>query len=479
MIETQIRPHGEGGMGWLLNHLPDILWQRKLTILVTFGLLSLAAVIAAYSLPTIYRSTATLLVQSQDLPQDIVDAPATDMIERRIARIRERVLSRGDLIGLIEQFDLYPDERRSEPMSVVVERMRKATSVGALESDMGGGQQGKGSNTIAFNMAFDYPDPIKAQAVLQSYVNRFLQMDTADIEDQASVTVRFLQDQAGRLQAQIIQLENQITALKAANGATLANSGVPSLVDTGSYTAQITSLEAQNRQLMAQARRPAAANPLVSEAAAALAAAQARYSDSHPDVISARERLAAVLSMAQSAGTTSEQAIIQEQIAANNQAIATLSAARNAAMAQLQAKAAGQARAPAILEQAMQLENRASTLREQYRDVSANLLKAQNSARLASEQRAERLSLVEPPSLPDTPHSPNRPLLIAAGAVLGLGLGFLLALGMELLSRPLRSPTQIENMGFPVLGVVPTIRDQVKGQRRRFAFFLKRRKQLA
>ena len=30
----------------------------------------------------------------------------------------------------------------------------------------------------------------------------------------------------------------------------------------------------------------------------------------------------------------------------------------------------------------------------------------------------------------------------------------LLALGLELLSRPLRSPTQIENMGFPVLGVI-------------------------
>src|SRR5690348_18183946 len=32
-------------------------------------------------------------------------------------RSRQRVLSRGDLIGLIEQFDLYPSERRSQPLS--------------------------------------------------------------------------------------------------------------------------------------------------------------------------------------------------------------------------------------------------------------------------------------------------------------------------------------------------------------------------
>ena len=467
-------------MGWFLNHLPAILWQRKLTILITFMTLSLAAVIAAFWLPTIYRSSATLLVQSQDLPENIVDAPSSDLIERRIARIRERVLSRGDLIALIEQYDLYSEKRRSEPMSTVVDDMRKATTVGAIASDMGPQQQGQGSNTIAFNMAFDYPDPVKAQAVLQSHVNRFLQMDTADIEDQASMTVRFLQDQAGKLQGQISQIETQITGLKARNGATLANSGVPSMMDTGSYTAQITALEAQNRQLMAQARQAPTQNPMLVEAQAALAAAQARYSDSHPDVIAARERLATVRGMVQSGGGAADgRALIQEQINANNAAIAQLAQAKNAALSQVQSQLAGQARAPAILEQAMQLENRASTLREQYREVSANLLKAQNSSRLATEQRAERLALVEPPSLPDTPESPNRPLLIAAGAVLGLGLGFLLALGLELLSRPLRSPTQIENMGFPVLGVVPTIRDQLKGNRGRFQFFLRRRKQLA
>ncbi|WP_205481744.1 GumC family protein [Sphingomonas arenae] len=465
-------------MGWFLNHLPTILWQRKLIIILSFLALSLVAVIAAYSLPTIYRSKATLLVQSQELPSDIVDAPATEIIDRRIARIRERVLSRGDLIGLIEQYDLYSEERRSQPMSVIVDKMREATTVGALEGAKNEGGD-KGSNTIAFNMAFDYPDPGKAQAVLQSFVTRFLQMDTADIEDQASLTVRFLQDQAGKLQAEITQIENQITALKAANGATLTGGGMPMMMDTGSYTSQITALEAQNRQLMAQARRPASANPMLVEAEAALAAAQARYSDSHPDVIAARERLATVRSLAQAGGSSSENAMIQEQINANNAAIASLTRSRSEALARLQAQAANQSRAPVIMEEAMQMENRASTLRSQYAQVANNLLRAQNSARLASEQRSERLSLVEPPSLPDTPESPNRPLLIAAGAIVGLGIGFVLALGLELLARPLRSPAQIENMGYPVLGVVPTIQDQVRGQKRRFDFLFRRRKRFA
>ena len=88
---------------------------------------------------------------------------------------------------------------------------------------------------------------------------------------------------------------------------------------------------------------------------------------------------------------------------------------RDATLARANAAMAGQARAPAIEEQAMQLENRATTLRTQYQTISENLLKAQNSARMASEQRAERLSLVEPANLPDHPFSPNRPLLIGGG----------------------------------------------------------------
>jgi uncharacterized protein involved in exopolysaccharide biosynthesis len=124
----------------------------------------------------------------------------------------------------------------------------------------------------------------------------------------------------------------------------------------------------------------------------------------------------------------------------------------------------GQARAPALLEQASQLENRAMALRGQLKTVSDDLLKAQNSSRMADEQRAARLSLVEPPNLPDQPSWPNRPLFIGGGALFGLVLGFLLAMLVELVSRPVRSPAQIEAMNVPVLGIVPNF---VKATKRR------------
>ena len=468
------RAEAGGGGAWLINHMPTILWHRRLYVIIPAVLIFAVGLVTAYTLPTLYRSSATMLVESQDLPTEIVEAPGTGRIEERIAKIREQVLSRGDLISLIEQNDLYPSERRSQPMSYVVDKMRTSTTVGALAGDIGQSGGGK-ANVIAVNMSFDYPDPSKAQAVMQSYVTQFLRMDSDQVEDQANLTVRYLGEQALKLRTQIQAIEGQITALKASNGAALAGAGGPTFVDTGSYTAQITNLENQNRQLIAQSRG-GAADPQLAAAEAALATAEAMYSDSHPDVAAARERVA-ILRRAPSSGGGGIDPIVQEQIRANNSAIAQLSASRDAALARANAAMAGQARAPAILERGMQLENQANTLRQQYNEVAGNLMKAQSSARLANEQRAERLSLVEPPNLPDSPHWPNRPLIIAAGAAAGVGLGFLLALLVELLNRPMRSPAQVQSMGLPVLGVVPIL--QTKPPKRRFWPFRKREARFA
>ena len=469
--ETVDRPSSPA---WMINYLPLILWQRRYYVLTCFLVMLALGVVAAFGLPRTYRSTATLLVQSQDLPKSIVDSPTEGAVEQRIARIREQVLSRGDLIQLIEQNDLYPTERRRQPLSKIIEKMRHSTSVGALSSDIGQ-QSGTQNNTIAIAMSYDYPDPGKAQAVLQSFVSKFLTMDSQDVEDQATLTVRFLQDQANKLQNQISEIEGQLTALKARNGTALASNGMPPILDTGSFSAQIASLQNENRQLLAQSRRPGG-NDALSSAEAALAAAQAQYSDTHPDVIAARER---VKELRQMAGSARPDTILQEQIAANNAAIRQLMEQRDATMARANAAVAGSARAPAIMEQAMQLENRATTLRNQYQQISENLLKAQNSARMATEQRAERLSLVEPASLPDRPYSPNRPLLIAAGAAAGLLVGLLLALGIELVNRPVRSPRQLEQLDIPVIGLVPLIKTKSQSRPRGIRGLLSREKRLA
>ena len=64
------------------------------------------------------------------------------------------------------------------------------------------------------------------------------------------------------------------------------------------------------------------------------------------------------------------------------------------------------------------------------------------------------------------------PMVGASGALFGLALGFLLAMIVELVGRPLRSPAQIEGLGLPVLGIVPNFKD--RSQRKTWLRFKRR-----
>ena len=112
MTNADTVERADSSPAWMINYLPVILWQRRYYVLTCFLAMLAVGTVAAFGLPRTYRSTATLLVQSQDLPTTIVESPTNGAVEQRIARIREQVLSRGDLIQLIEQNDLYPNERR-------------------------------------------------------------------------------------------------------------------------------------------------------------------------------------------------------------------------------------------------------------------------------------------------------------------------------------------------------------------------------
>lgn len=458
--------------GSFINYIPRILWERKWLVIVPFILLSIAGIVTAFVLPRVYRSSATLLVESQELPSTLVTSPVATIIDQRIAKIREQVLSRGDLIELIEQNNLYEKERRSKPLSSIVTEMQEATKLGAVSGDIGNGGAQGGSNTIAFTMSYEYSDPAKAQAVMQSFVSRFLEIDATTMAAQANNTVDFLQDQSRRLTDEINRIEGQITSIKARNGSTLASGGMVMPANTGSYSAQIAQLQSENRQLMAQVQRSGGKDPLVQQAESALVAARAVFAESHPDVVRAKSRLQQAKEIAASQGTSSDSSLIQSQIQANNAQIAQLQQYRASDESRAAAGLAAQSRAPVLQEQVSQLEARASTLRNQLGEISGNVLRAQNSARMAQEQKGERLSVIDPPSAPDKPVSPNRLLLIGGGIGGGLGLGLVLALALEFLLRPIRGVGQIQGLGLEPLALVPTfVPDLPPGQKPRRRFF--------
>ena len=86
-METHEFERTDAGFGWVINHMPTILWQRKWYVFALFGMLALASVIAAYSLPTLYQSSATMLDRIAGIAQ---------RRRRRASHRRDRAANRQD-----------------------------------------------------------------------------------------------------------------------------------------------------------------------------------------------------------------------------------------------------------------------------------------------------------------------------------------------------------------------------------------------
>ena len=460
--------------GGLIGNLPSILWQRRWLVVVPAVLLAIAGLAAAFLLPRTYRSSAVMLVESQDLPDGTAGAPDENPIDRRIAKIRQQILSRPDLVDLIQNYNLYDASSHAQPLSKLVDTMRDATAITAVDADIQAAPRGnKGS--IAFSLSFDYARPAQAQLVAQTFVDRLMKLETTSTREQAENNVNFLQDQEQSLQKELTGIEDEINHITGVNGAALSSINT-SMIGMGSgvdYSSQIANLQRENATLASQASTAVERDPNVVAAENQLAAAKATFSDDHPDVKLAERRLASARSSAQAFQQSGVSSLVRQQIAANNAAIARLSGQLNSDRARGAAMAAAQARGPAVVQQVTQLQAKAESVRANLSKVSANLLNARSMSKLVDEQRGERLTLIEPPVTPDRPSSPNRPLLIIGGLLGGIAVGVLLALVAELVFRPIRSVAQLAGItGSPPLGVVPTLSSKArtarKGWRPRF-----------
>ena len=352
-----------------------------------------------------------------------------------------------ELIRLIRAYSLYTQEQRTMPLSKVVDKMRTDTTIDTVNSSSGSGSTVKrilkGSSTIALTIGFQYSDPVKAQIIAQQYVNRFLDVDANTQSEQAIGAANFLQDQANEIQAKIAAIEAQVTRIKTENGAILAI-GQSSTGDTASDAARMTGdimkLEAENASLAAT---PTVMRDVSGVGAAenALRAAQAKYSDTHPDVIAAKAQLDAARRAAAAVPVGADPS--QAKIAANRAQISALRSAQGMLLSQSGASRAAAARGPALAAQVEQLEKQADGYRAQYGQIGSKLQAAQISAKMESEQKGERLTLADPPVVPDQPTTPNRPVILLGAAFGGLAFGLAIILLIELLMRPLRGPAAV------------------------------------
>lgn len=120
-------------------------------------------------------------------------------------RLKTEVMSRSVLSGIIQdpRLDLYKKDRRVEPLEDVIEAMRRKIRIEPVERP---GVSSK--DWMAFNIRFDYGDPHKTQAVVQTLLTKFQEANFNIQKGPALVAAD--NDEITRLEVRVAQLERKL-----------------------------------------------------------------------------------------------------------------------------------------------------------------------------------------------------------------------------------------------------------------------------
>lgn len=455
-------------MDSMLN-LGDILaiFRRRwlLLVLPVVVLVPIVAVVAML-LPPVYSSSARILVETQQIPSELARSTVAQSAEESIQFLQQRLLTRQNLLDIAEQYNVFDDRADLSPTNII-ERMQAATTI------RGTGTERRRRNTVSVvgvQISFKDDNPQVAARVANEFVSRILAENVQERIDRASNTVAFFSQEVQRLATELDALSGRITAFKNDNLGALPETLASRQAQLEAVRDRLASRAAQ-QSLLENRRRsleqtiaigvvaPERMSPLERELLDlqnTLNVRRATFAESHPairqltaQIAALEETIEATRSAADNApsgtdgitGQASELLIEVEALEAQLDFIADQNEADTARIANLERSIA---RTPAVEMELNALERNYAALQQQYQEALSKQSQAEVGERLEAGQQAERFEVIEQAVPADQPDSPNRPLIVAAGAAGSIGLGFGLMVLAELLNRSLRTARDLE-----------------------------------
>ncbi|MFI5305192.1 MAG: GumC family protein [Nitrospiria bacterium] len=520
----------------------NIVKRRKAQIFIPLGILLFIAVAVAYLWPPLYRSTATILIEEQEIPLDLVRSTVTSYADQRIQIIKHQIMTRSNLTKIIDQYGLYAKLRQKKTTEEVLKTMTDNISVDVISAEVVDKRTGQMTNaTIAFTLSYKGESPEVTQKVATELTSLFLAQNLKTRERNTQETTSFLKVESENLSHRIAELEKKITALKErADGALpeliqanmqLMNQADQEIRNTDqelrslkerkiSLEGQLASIKPNTPMMGADGERVLGPSEQLKTLRTQFISKSSFLTADHPDLIKMKKEIEA---LEKETGETQEAAEIYKKLTGEKAHLATLSdrlgvshpdvvrsrkmiASLEKELAEVKKPetdlSAVKPENPAYINIQTQLEStdhsleslkvtrdelkkRSETYAEKikmtpmveqeyydlirdrdnsvqkYNEIRSKLLEARVSEGLEIQHKGERFSLIDPPSLPEKPEAPNRPVILLLGIILaaagGVGCGAL----AESVDHSIRTPDALNRMTkVPPLAMIPFIPNQ-------------------
>ncbi len=220
----------------------EILKRRKNPMLLVASVILLITLLALMFWPPTYRSTATILIEEQEIPRDLVRSTITSFAAQQIQVINQRIMTVTNIMELVDKFKLYQvDGELSGPRMEIATRFRDDVTMDLVSADVIDPESGRPTEaTIAFTLSFDYRSADQTQKVTNELVTLYLNENLRARNLQSANTSDFLLAEANSLRDQLLELESSLADFKERNEGSL-----PEL-----YDFNITAVDRTERELL-------------------------------------------------------------------------------------------------------------------------------------------------------------------------------------------------------------------------------------
>ncbi len=467
----------------------SLFWRRFPYFAFFFTTCAVIGVSLAFLLPPTYRAEARLLMEGQTVDEELADSTVTLEQSEQLANIRERILTRNKLIDLARRLSVY------EEMEAAGERLTTEEKVTDMLDRIRIQPPPFGAQAYVVTISFEAPNPTMSATVTNEIVTMILTENRIIRTGLSSQTLTFYQNEVDRLDQELSRLQAQILSFQEANLDSLPDSiefrrgqltanqerllqlerEESILVERRSQLVRIFEAtgnagpQQQQRALTPEARQ---LQRLEDELAGLLAT----LSPTHPRVRQLEGQIAAIAPRV--AAQESDVAPVDEsgnrltafeiQLTDIDTQIRFLNEEQERVKATMTALEESIAATPANAIRLATMERDYANLQDQYNEAVSARARAQTGDIIEEQARAGRILTTQNAVTPDSPVSPNRPLLAGAGIGGGLLLGLGVIVLLEAMNKSIRRPVDLtKRLGITPLGAVPQIRTAKDVFRRR------------
>ncbi len=460
----------------------EIARRRALLMIAVFIIVIVTTSAFAILLPPVYMSSGIIMIESQQISTSIIASSVTGFASERIEVVKQRVMTRENLLRIIKKYNLFSAKNESRVTSVLINDLRKRIEIKILSTSLGGGYR-HGQANIAFSISFEDRHAELAYAVTNELVTLFLEENIKSRVERATETTQFLSQEANRLKKDLERMESLVATYKqehssslpenlALKSAILQRTEVTLANLDRDYQATENELQRLEFELIAaKAGLEPANNPItrLKQLKAEYRQASIDYKKTHPTLRLLKRKIEM---LEKSEATENDQSADSIGVLINSELILRLETHIKTAKGRLQS--IDRQRIPMrkqiakyekqILE-TPQVELGLSSLlrdhgsaKEKYEEIQAKQLNAQIAENLEGENKSERFSLIDPPLLADKPIKPNRKKIILLGLLLALAAAGGIAFLLEMLNQRIRGKGALTAvLGYNPLVEIPYI----------------------